>query len=296
MRVMSVMEGAVRNGFEERHLPDYMQSFCEVRLALTGPSTVLRSQEDISKVCLNFRTNLEHDLAESVTQQLEAEHRDGHQLSPRETDSPKRLADGSAKPVRIRLKSSEGHNATVHAFCMATSDCMGSARDRDATATLRGHPRNPAMSKCDICASSLMGKVADWRDAETLRLREGGVEDQLPFDGLLKKWCVDRLEQSWALRSPWDLEGQSCRGGGEQDHELVRRHAQWFRLYRLIFLRPDDARCRSLELEHVTQEVQARLGLHRLPQFGPQRLASVLLAASRIPKRGSPGSRAPRTV
>ena len=65
-RVMSVMEGAVRNGFEERHLPDYMQSFCEVRLAITGPIDSFRSPDDISRICNAFKANLAHDLEESV--------------------------------------------------------------------------------------------------------------------------------------------------------------------------------------------------------------------------------------
>ena len=37
-RVLSVMETAVQHGFEEKRLPEYMSSFCEVRLAITGKS------------------------------------------------------------------------------------------------------------------------------------------------------------------------------------------------------------------------------------------------------------------
>ena len=46
-RVLSVMETAVQHGFEEKRLPDYMSSFCEVRLAITGKSKKLQAMQDM---------------------------------------------------------------------------------------------------------------------------------------------------------------------------------------------------------------------------------------------------------
>ena len=104
--MLSVMESAVEHGFAETRLPDYMQSFCEVRLAITGPDHSLRSENNIEKICNAFQKNLENDLKESLASQLEQK---------RESTND--------NAVVSRLPTAEGHNATLHAYCMATSDC-----------------------------------------------------------------------------------------------------------------------------------------------------------------------------
>ena len=107
--MLSVMESAVEHGFAETRLPDYMQSFCEVRLAITGPDQSLRSENNIEKICNAFQKNLENDLKESLASQLEQK---------RESTND--------NAVVSRLPTAEGHNATLHAYCMATSDCASS--------------------------------------------------------------------------------------------------------------------------------------------------------------------------
>ena len=219
-RVLSVMENAVQHGFEEKHLPDYMESFCEVRLAITGSSHALRDMHDINNICSTFRSNLDKDLKESTALQLKDERLDSLSLQ-RSEKSPSHMNDGSRKPIRFRTTTAEGHNATLHAYCRATSECGGmpssspsSADARSSTAvatTTTTHHFNhgrPPITECDRCASNLMGEVNAWRTTTKETEETNAIVLHHTYTSKLQHWCHTRLSLTWTVRK--DLIDAAC--------------------------------------------------------------------------------------
>jgi hypothetical protein len=210
-RVLSVMENAIAHGFEEKRLPDYMQSYCEVRLAITGSTHSLRDINDINAICLKFKNNLIKDLKESLNQQLNDERLDSLTLMPSES-SPSHMIDGSKKPVRYRQSHSEGHNATLHAYCRAISDCgpppppPPPPSSNDNTTTSTKNVARPPVTECDRCASNLMGTVNAWRTnyvdiTNAVLLRSNYMNH-------FQNWCRKRLDATWTVRK--DLIPSTC--------------------------------------------------------------------------------------
>ena len=62
---MGVMEGALNSGVLTKDLPEYMRSFCEIRLSQGGNPLEPRSRDSITRVCEKFQTALKRNLDES---------------------------------------------------------------------------------------------------------------------------------------------------------------------------------------------------------------------------------------
>lgn len=188
-RIMSVMQDAIKHSVKTAHLPGYMESYCETRLAITGPASSLRDPSEISRICSTFRDNLKHDLQESEHLRLQEERSDSAKLG---ADASHYL-DGGVRPGHFRRSDDDGHSATIHTYCLATSQCLPPTEM---------HPSREPESKCDRCASELMGVV------DRLRGAAAAAPAQPVVVGSLTSWCTRRLESRWSLRR--DLINATC--------------------------------------------------------------------------------------
>ena len=157
-------------------------------------------------------------MKESTALQLNDERLDSLSLQ-RSEKSPSHMNDGSRKPIRSRATTAEGHNATLHAYCRATSECGGmpsssssSADARSAVATTTTTHRlnhgRPPITECDRCASNLMGEVNAWRTTTKETEETNAIVLHHTYTSKLQHWCHTRLSSTWTVRK--DLIDAAC--------------------------------------------------------------------------------------
>ena len=180
-RVMGVMEGALNSGVLTKDLPEYMRSFCEIRLSQGGNPLEPRSRDSITRVCGKFQTALKRNLDESAAVQegqIKSDEKDiVHDGSRRSKD------DHHVIPARRKMSDDYGHTAAVHDYCIATSECIPSDKV---------HATPGPRDMCERCASQILGAVDTWK-------RAGIVDTAQLMSAKISQYCVSRLNKSWRL-------------------------------------------------------------------------------------------------
>eukprot|EP00505_MAST-04D_sp_SCG-Rhode-Island_P001813 Stramenopile-MAST_4_protein_1813 len=196
-RVMGVMRGALNSGVSTKDIPQYMRSFCEVRLATRGNQREMRTRDSISRVCGKFESALKRNLDESETLRKKSVMEDSRVIS----EDGRRTNLDTGERVKPRRKASDdsNHDAAVHNYCIATSECIPGEVVH----------KNPGpRTTCERCAAELLSAVDNWK-------RAGVVDTAQEMSSKVSQFCVSRLSKTWTFGK--DLIRETCARAMDKD-------------------------------------------------------------------------------